>query len=155
MQHTFCLERVLPNNSSDGIRKRMSNRDSGREAVELIASTYVLCIGLIVSCFFIFGFAADPFLPTVYCVGGFSGFMFLSWLLRDKKPGSAATFGLRHWLAARKPEKPFDYKPRRRGRSSSSEQARSHPPSAEDVREMKEESVQRTWVPSQSNRKQG
>ena len=120
------------------------NKDKGREAVELLASSFVISIGMFACIVFVFAFSKDPTRPLIICAGLFVGFHALAFLLRDKNEQSS----LKLWLESRKPQQSIDYTPKvRRHRRGSEIDEDTGPATLEALREETETSGS-TWVPS-------
>jgi hypothetical protein len=125
-----------------------NNRDYGRTATAMLATTYVLLTGLGV-CLFIVLTNAERKVSwqiAAICVGGTLVLWLLSWLLRDRRSNSAGLTNL-EWLG-RKDEvcADVDYKPRFRRRRRSGDASPHQPPTVERIRELSENV--KTWVPS-------
>lgn len=119
------------------------NRNTGREAVELLASTVVICVGMCACIVFVYAFSEKPAKHLTICAAVFFGFQILAYFLRDR----SSSGGLKMWLAARKPEKPFDYIPKARRHRNASNSDDNRPATLETLRDEVETSGS-TWVPS-------
>ena len=119
------------------------NKDKGREAVELLASSFVISIGMFACAVFVFAFSENPGRPLAICVGLFVGFHALGFLLRDRSDVGR----LKLWLESRKPAKPLDYTPKARRHRRGSQEEDSSPATLESLREETETSGS-TWIPS-------
>ena len=144
-------------------------RDSGRNAVGFMATTFTVVGGALICVFLIASFSEEPSWHASISAGVVSGVLLLLWLLRDRS-GAPTSINLKVWLSSRKEERvPFDYQPRRRKRREpretiaivgddalSNKEQRSampeespgnEPPNAESVREIRKSSLS-TWVPA-------
>lgn len=121
------------------------SNDTGRNAVSLLATSFVFTAGLLACAGIIFAFANDPTRPMVICLSSLLVLGLVLWLLRDKPESPAPKqFSSWSWRSRRRHPDPFiDYRPRKR---RSQAVGTNHPPTAERVRELKQ-SVN-TWVPS-------
>jgi len=129
-----------------------NHRDYGRSATALLATTYVLLVGLAVCLFVVFTNADRQISPQLaaMCVAGAVGLWFLSWILRDKRSNTSRLTNVA-WLGRREEHvRDAAYKPRRRRRRSRTSDAPTpnRPPTVEQIRELSENV--KTWVPSRS-----
>jgi hypothetical protein len=119
------------------------NKDKGREAVELLASSFVISIGMFACIVFVFAFSRNPTRPLVICAGLFVGLHALAFLLRDRNDRG----GLKLWFESRKPSQSIDYIPKARRRKKGSPTTDTRPATLESLRKESETSGS-TWVPS-------
>ena len=110
-------------------------------------------LGLFAAIFMIAASAEDPFWPAMWCGAVFLCLILLFGMsLRVKQDVQSGT--LSNWFRAQTPEKPPDYSPRRVRTSAASAEDANTPPTADEVRELKDSSPN-TWVPSSVRRDRG
>lgn len=119
------------------------NKNAGKEAVELLASTVVISVGMCACAVFVFAFSQTPGKHLAICVGLFIGFQILVYLLRDR----SNTGGLKMWLEARKPAKPIDYTPKTRRHRNAETAPDNRPATLENLKSEVETSGS-TWIPN-------
>lgn len=126
--------------------RRKPNYD--RESATLLASAGVLAMGLLGVMFIVASSFSDPLVPMLVSIAIFIG-LFLSFLLSLRsQPGPGGNISLKAWFKSRRAEpKAPNYSPRRVRTSRGTSTSGNEPPSAEDVRDMKETSAN-AWVPS-------
>ena len=119
--------------------------DLGRLAASMLASTVVVIGGMLICGFIIILFSDDPNNDLLWLLGSVAGIILLLWLVRDKPPHQARTRNF-FWLSRQKPE-PFmpNYVPRKRRNSEKIALGSNEPPSAENIRSLKEGA--NSWVP--------
>ena len=119
------------------------NRNAGREAVELLASTVVISVGMCACAVFVFAFSETPGKHLAICAGLFIGFQFVSYLLRDRSRNG----GLKMWLEARRPAQPIDYTPKARRHRNAGTESDNRPATLEALRSEIDASGS-TWIPN-------
>jgi hypothetical protein len=127
----------------------------GGKAVAWLATCFVLFGGLGTCAFIILAFSDTPVPVLLATVVGILGFVFLLWILRDKQPQDLLRqrYGwLRRGRAAHKSLR------LRFGRKSNvdgnTQPQANQPPTAEKVRQIRDESGLNTWVPSDHARRE-
>ncbi len=119
--------------------------DSGREATALLATAFVVTIGLALCVGMIFVFPQDPRQPAMFGGGILLVFLVLMYLLRDKKTRPTNSASVLIW--GRKPQETEpDYKPQLIKQPERRNYGGNEPPTAERLREIRAESNR--WVPS-------
>ncbi len=119
----------------------------GRECVALLATAAVLTLGFLGMAFAIITSLQDPLLPLLACFVGVVVFFWLSFLALQARSSGPGQGGLRAWFRASRAPEPVVYAPRRVRTSRSQAGGANAPPTADDVRDLKETSAN-TWVPS-------
>ena len=119
------------------------NRNAGREAVELLASTVVISVGMCACLVFVYAFSQTPGKHLAICAGLFTGFQFVAYLLRDRSNSG----GLKMWLEARKPPKPIDYTPKAHRHRNAGTSADNRPATLDTLKNEVETSGS-TWIPN-------
>lgn len=123
---------------------KLNERDPGRTAATLFATTFVFLGGLVFCSFILVAFVENPAPHLIVCAALFLGLALLSWLLGERISDWIPTpAGLLSRLTRRKPPT-LNYEPRRRVRYI--QFGSNQPPSVEDVREAAEYSPN-NWVP--------
>lgn len=115
-----------------------------RAAGSLLASIFVLMGGFLSCAAVIFAFSREPRGPLFILGGSFAGVSLLLWLLRDRPAaGQRQRFA---WVFSRGARpKSLDYQPKLI-RSTPHSYGTNHPPTVEEVRDLK--GTPRNWVPS-------
>lgn len=124
--------------------------DLANAATTILATSFVVVAGAAVCTFIIAAFADDPKKPVLVSGAVILGMFALAWLLRSKKKGAGESKLERDifWILRREirdeaqPYQPQLKRPRNRTQSFGS----NAPPSAESVRQIRDEST--TWVPT-------
>lgn len=124
--------------------------DLGDKAVTLLATLFVLLGGAISCIFMIVTSSPAPHQTLLAFGGGCAGAAFLFWLLRERDPlqPKAAAWS---WLKGRRRRKKVGYALTPRSLATGPTTPR-QPPSADQIRELKQEAEQNTWVPNQTRR---
>lgn len=118
----------------------------GRESAALLASSLVLLLGFVGIMFILAVSMDDPLWPGLLAAAAFVAvFCGLIMGLRSDRSG-----GLGMWLKAKTPESSPDYEPRRVRTSTDDVAVGNRPPTADEVRDLKEagKTNPSTWVPS-------
>ena len=130
----------------------MTQHKNGREALELMASAFVLCLGFGFCLALIVWFENDSNRPLSVLIGVAATITSVALLSSRKSHAGSQSLGL--WFRARKPHQPaFEYQPRRMCRRFGSS-GKNQPPTVESLREMRETSAN-TWVPSKAGKRRG
>jgi hypothetical protein len=125
---------------------RMSERDHGRYAAGLFAATVVITCGLGVCLMFAFVFAPDVWWPLLLIVGGVAALSTTLWLFTEppyRRAKDSNLYGVRKELVDNYVE---SFRPRHRRRPGR-DLGTNNPPSADDLRQIKEDS--NAWYPSE------
>ncbi len=120
-------------------------QNSGRDAVALLATSFVLMLGLVICAFIILAFNTDPTQPLITCAVLFLSSGLLLWLLREK-PKNQGLEKKYFWFSRRKRQQEPVYNPVRRKNTSQEQLGTKQPPSAASIRELAD--GLNTWVPS-------
>ena len=133
-----------------------SKHDSpGEKAVAWLATCVVLFSGFGICTFIILAFSDSPVPFLLATVAGILGFALLLWLLRDKQPqdGLRQRYG---WLGrGRAAHKSLRLRFGRKSKVEGNTQPQANqPPTAEKVRQIRDESGMSTWVPSDHSRRE-
>jgi hypothetical protein len=125
---------------------RMSERDHGRYAAGLFAATVVITCGLGVCLMFAFVFAPDVWWPLLLIIGGVAALSTTLWLFTEppyRRAKDSNLYGVRKELVDNYVE---SFRPRHRRRAGR-DLGTNKPPSADDLRQIKEDS--NAWYPSE------
>jgi len=123
-----------------------SDRDHGRFAAGLFAATVVMTGGLGVCLMITFLFASDTWIPWAAIGCGFVFVCLTLWLLTDSPQRRAKDTNLYTVRKEQVDEYVESFRPRRRRRRGHVEFGSNKPPSADDLRQIKEDS--NVWFPS-------
>jgi hypothetical protein len=127
----------------------------GDKAVAWLATSFVLFGGLGTCLFIVLAFSDTPIPVLLATVVGILGFIILFWVLQDKETQDLLRqrYGwLRRGQAA---HRSLRIRFGRKSRAEKGKQAQTNqPPTAESVRQLRDESVQNTWVPSDHARRE-
>jgi hypothetical protein len=118
-----------------------------RNAGGLLASTIVLTVAFLGALMVaLLAFPRDPRIPWLIGGGIVLFILLFVWLLRDRPANSMRdSFG---WLMGRKRVKLYpEYEPRLI-KGDPHRYGTNHPPTLDEIREVKDESTSRNWVPS-------
>lgn len=131
-----------------------TERDYGRTATTLLATSYVLLCGLVVLVIALVTSVdvANRGLLIAVCVGGVLFLWFVSLLLGDNRSNPLRMAHM-VWLGRKRGEPDdVDYVPRVRRRRSRTQSGGNQPPTVEQLRELSDNV--KTWVPSRSRAEQ-
>ncbi len=133
--------------------QRKTDRDAGRTATALMATTFVFAGGLIACLCVSVAFADDYLVPVLTCLGTLGTAMMLLWMLRLERAQSRTDRSfLEIFRRPKEDDELLRYQPLRMKRHQPQIYGSNEPPSAESVRELADNA--RTWVPSDRNLKQ-
>jgi hypothetical protein len=123
------------------------NPETGRRAVALLATTFVVFIGALLTAFVVLSFSEQGgWQPWVVWSALFLSVVLLLWALTDKREGQVSRLRL-FWDRARAKTDPLSlYKFRKRRHAPDRPLGSNQPPTLESVRESTEGSSVR-WVP--------
>jgi hypothetical protein len=124
----------------------VNDRDHGRLAAGLFAATVVMTGGLGVCLMITFLFASGSWVPWVAIGCGVVFLCVMLWLLNDSPQRRAKDTNLYGVRKEQANEYVESFRPRRRGRRGQVDFGTNKPPSADDVRQIKEDS--NVWFPS-------
>jgi hypothetical protein len=124
-----------------------SDRDHGRYAAGLFASTVVMTGGLGVCLSIAFLFASDTWIPWAAIGSGVAFLCLMIWLLTESPLRRAKDSNLYTAQKQQAAEYVESFRPRRRRRQGHVEFGTNKPPSADDLRQIKEDS--NVWYPSE------
>jgi hypothetical protein len=124
----------------------INDRDHGRFAAGLFAATVVMTGGLGVCLMITFLFASDSWIPWTAIGSGFLFLCLMLWLLSDSPQRRVKDTNLYTVRKEQADEYVESFRPRRRGRRHA-EFGTNKPPSADDLRQLKEDS--NVWYPSE------
>ena len=133
-----------------GLKMAQRRNELAERAVVILATAFVVMGGLIASLFLIVVNSTTPTQTVIYFSAGCLAVGILLWMLRERDPLTprASVFT---WFSRPKATT-FQYKLKVRKSRSSQNQEPQQPPTAAQVREMKQEALG-TWVPSKSPKK--
>lgn len=123
----------------------VTDHDHGRFAGSLFAATVVMTVGLGVCLVIVFLFAPDAWWPLVLIVGGLVGLILLLCLFSSpalRRARDSNLYGARRELVDNYVE---SFRPRHRRRSGA-QAGTNKPPTADELRQIKEDS--NAWYPS-------
>ncbi|MBM82629.1 MAG: hypothetical protein CMJ78_18860 [Planctomycetaceae bacterium] len=112
------------------------NRDTGRAAVSIFATAFVMTIGLMVCLSIILSAAQDPQVPLMVCCGIFVGTAVLLSLLR-LRPSENGEFWLFELFKNRTPFDRGDLEAGKKKKPKIKTYGTNEPPSADSVRKIK------------------
>jgi len=121
------------------------DRDSGRVATALLATSFVLTGGMFVITVIVFAFAEDPKQPLLLSAGYISAFVLLLWLFRSGPQNESRVKNLVWMKRTVSDEDAVRYEPMRR-RTRRRKQVPNKPPTVESVRALRD--GLHNWIPS-------
>jgi hypothetical protein len=124
-----------------------NDRRYGRMAAGLFAATVVMTGGLGVCLMITFLFANNTWIPWVAIGCGFVFLCLMLWLLSDSPPRQAKDTNFYGTQKEQLDQYVESFRPKRRRRRGHVEFGTNKPPSADDVRQIKEDS--NVWYPSE------
>jgi len=125
--------------------------ESANQAVAWLATTFVISAGVICMCVIILLFSDSPKKILAYSAGGLCLFLFLLWLLRDRKKEGLLEHrygGFAGW--GRNKKKKVKVRIKRASRDAALDEYPNGPPTAERVRDIIDS--KNTWVPSSKHK---
>src|SRR5262245_63494163 len=112
--------------------------DGGREAVSWLATVFVVFLGLCCCGFVILSFANNPQQPVLVISGMFLALAILFWVLREKPKQTVAEEEAKWFGIFTKPKPTLVYKLTRHKKPKIVQFGTNQPPTAEQIREIKE-----------------
>ena len=128
-------------------------RRSGDKAVALLAVVMTIAGGLLACVGMCLVFSPNPKDSLLTCGGFFLLIVLLLWLLRARDPHDRRDLLLDLILARRHRKRTVVYQLQRRSPEESEEQSPRQPPTAEELRELKQHA--QTWIPSARSQLRG
>lgn len=120
----------------------------GERAVAWLATSFVLFAGLGTCTFIVLMFSADPAPILLATVGGILGFAGLLWILRNKQRDNILRMRYGWLRGMRAAQKSVRYRFGRKSRARHVDPQTNQPPTADQIRQIRDESGLSTWVPS-------
>ena len=120
--------------------------NAGRDAVAILATCFVMMLGLVICGFIILAFNKDPTQPLIACAVLFSSSGLLLWLLREKPKNRVLEEECFWFSRKRKCQHEPVYNPVRRKNTPPEQLGTNKPPSVESIRDLAD--GLNTWVPS-------
>lgn len=119
-------------------------KDLGRTAAALMATTFVVLLGVGFCGFIVLAFSEEPAVPLLVCALMVLTVVLFGWLLRDRPPHHVRERNF-FWISRRRTEVEPEYIPRRR-HPRPRRRVPNQPPTVERVRDLANNV--NTWVPT-------
>lgn len=120
------------------------SKDLGRNATALMATAFVVLLGVGFCGFIVVAFADEPAVPLLICGVMVLTVLLFAWLLRDRPQHRVRERNF-FWMSRKEVQMEPEYMPRRRHRKSR-RSVPNQPPTVERVRDLANNV--NTWVPS-------
>ena len=128
------------------------DRDAGRKATALMATTFVFAGGLVACLCVAVAFSNDFWVPVLTCLGTLGTAMMLLWLMRiDRAQSRIDRSFLELFRRPKEDDELLRYEPMKLKRHQPKIYGSNEPPSVESVRDLADNP--RNWIPSDRNLK--
>lgn len=127
-------------------------RDGGHDAVSWLATGFVCLLGIVFCGFVVLAFSKEPGKPVMILSGVFLSLAILFWLFREKPQEIVQETEAKWFGVFAKPKATTSLKLTRRKKPKIVQFGTNQPPSADDIREIKElTDGMKNWVPPKTD----